>query len=238
MDRAAAFAEAWNNAADGRITTMMGVHAPDMMPREMLLEAKEIGQKLGLRLHVHVAQGDREIEQIVKRYGKRSIAFLDEIGYLDEQLMAVHLTEATDEETELVAKSGASMIVCSGSIGIIDGIVPPARVFRQAGGYVGLGSDQACGNNCNNIFNEMKLTALFNKIKYRDPSVMPAWEVLRMATIEGAHAIGYGGSHRLPGTRQTSRPDHRRFDSAQPVPRPAQPHPQYRAQPGVCRDRA
>jgi 5-methylthioadenosine/S-adenosylhomocysteine deaminase len=86
------------------------------------------------------------------------------------------------------------MVVCSGSIGIIDGIVPPARVFRQAGGFVGLGSDQACGNNCNNIFNEMKLTALFNKIKYRDPTVMPAWEVLRMATIEGAHAVGLSDS--------------------------------------------
>jgi 5-methylthioadenosine/S-adenosylhomocysteine deaminase len=84
------------------------------------------------------------------------------------------------------------MVVCSGSIGIIDGIVPPARVFRQAGGNVGLGSDQASGNNCNNIFNEMKLTALFNKIKYKDPTAMPAWEVLRMATIEGARAIGLG----------------------------------------------
>ena len=55
-----------------------------------------------------------------------------------------------------------------------------------------MGSDQAAGNNYNNIFNEMKLTALFNKIKYRDPTVMPAWEVLRMATIEGRAAIGLG----------------------------------------------
>ncbi|MCB0088465.1 MAG: amidohydrolase family protein, partial [Caldilineaceae bacterium] len=61
-----------------------------------------------------------------------------------------------------------------------------------SGGLVGLGSDQAAGNNCNNVFNEMKLTALFNKIKYRDPTVMPAWEVLRMGTIEGARAIGLG----------------------------------------------
>jgi len=70
--------------------------------------------------------------------------------------------------------------------------VPPAHVFRQAGGLVALGSDQAAGNNCNNMFNEMKLTALFNKIKYRDPTIMPAWGVLRMATIEGARAIGLG----------------------------------------------
>jgi len=84
------------------------------------------------------------------------------------------------------------MALCSGSIGIIDGIVPPAHAFRSAGGLVALGSDQASGNNCNNIFNEMKLTALFNKIKFRDPTVMPAWEVLRMATVEGARAIGLG----------------------------------------------
>jgi 5-methylthioadenosine/S-adenosylhomocysteine deaminase len=129
---------------------------------------------------------------MVKRYGMRTPAYLAAIGYLDEQLLAVHLTEATDEETELIARSGASMALCSGSIGIIDGIVPPAHVFRQAGGHVTLGSDQAAGNNCNNVFNEMKLTALFNKIKYRDPTVMPAWEVLRMATIEGAQAIGLG----------------------------------------------
>ena len=84
------------------------------------------------------------------------------------------------------------MALCSGSIGIIDGIVPPAHVFREAGGLVALGSDQAAGNNLNNMFNEMKLTALFNKIKYRNPTIMPAWEVLRMATIEGATAIGLG----------------------------------------------
>ena len=190
MDQAVAFARDWNGAAEGRITTMLGVHGPDMMPQEMLLAAKEIGQREGWMIHLHTAQGDREIDQMLKRYGLRTPAYLDEIGYLDEQLLAVHLTEATDDETELIAKRGARMALCSGSIGIIDGIVPPAHVFRQAGGAVGLGSDQASGNNCNNIFNEMKLTALFNKIKYRDPALMPAWEVLRMGTIEGARAIG------------------------------------------------
>jgi 5-methylthioadenosine/S-adenosylhomocysteine deaminase len=141
-------------------------------------------------IHMHVAQGEREIDQMLKRYGKRTPAFLEQIGYLDDQLLAVHLTEATDEEAIQIAASGARMVLCSGSIGLIDGIVPPAVVFRSAGGPVALGSDQAAGNNCNNIFNEMKLTALFNKIKYRDPTVMPAWEALRMATIEGAQALG------------------------------------------------
>ena len=192
IDHAVAFAQGWHGAAEGRITVMLGPQGPDMLERDQLLKIKRLAARDGLMIHMHVAQGDREIDQMLQRYGKRTPQYLEQIGYLDDQLLAVHLTEATDEETELIAQSGVSMVLCSGSIGIIDGIVPPAHVFRQAGGLVALGSDQAAGNNCNNMFNEMKLTALFNKIKYRDPTIMPAWAVLRMATIEGARAIGLG----------------------------------------------
>jgi 5-methylthioadenosine/S-adenosylhomocysteine deaminase len=192
IDAALAFARDWHGAAGGRITVMLGPQAPDMLPREQLMQVKRLAEREGLMIHMHVAQGDREIDQMLKRCGQRTPAYLAELGYLDRQLLAVHLTEATDEEAARIASSGASLALCSGSIGIIDGIVPPARAFRLAGGMVGLGSDQAAGNNCNNIFNEMKLTALFNKIKFRDPTVMPAWDALRMATIEGARAVGLG----------------------------------------------
>ena len=140
---------------------------------------------------MHVAQGDREIAQMERRYGKRTIGWLDELGLLDRGVLAVHLTEAAADEARLVAQRGASMVLCSGSIGIIDGIVPPAATFQSAGGSVALGSDQAPGNNNHNIFNEMKLTALLNKVRAGDPEVMPAWRVLRMATIEGAAALGW-----------------------------------------------
>jgi len=86
------------------------------------------------------------------RYGQRTPAFLDELGYLDDNCVhakhANHLTEATDDEAALIAQRGARMALCSGSIGVIDGIVPPAHAFRSAGGLVALGSDQASGNNC------------------------------------------------------------------------------------------
>jgi 5-methylthioadenosine/S-adenosylhomocysteine deaminase len=192
IDTAVAFAREWHGAAEGRITVMFGPQAPDMLPRDQLLQVKQVAEREGLMIHMHIAQGDREIDQMLKRYGKRTPAYLDELGYLDGQLLAVHLTEATDEEATVMAQRGVHMALCSGSIGIINGIVPPAYVFRAAGGLVALGSDQACGNNCDNIFNEMKLTALFNKIKFRDPTIMSAWDVLRMATIEGALAIGLG----------------------------------------------
>lgn len=180
----------WHGKKDGRIRILFGPQGPDFVSRELLLKVQEEAKKRGTRVHLHTQQGSRETEQMMKRYGRRTIPWLRELGLLDESLLAVHLTDATEEEAIMVADSGASMVLCPGSIGIIDGIVPPSVPFQKAGGNVALGSDQAPGNNCHNIINEMKLVTLFNKIKYGDPEVMPAWKALRMATIEGAKAIG------------------------------------------------
>ncbi len=182
--------EEWHGREEGRITVMLGPQGPDMLSRELLLDIQQRAKSAGTKIHMHVAQGDREIDQVQKRYGMRSIPWLDSIGYLDNSLIAVHLTEATDEEAALLAQRGVSMIHCPGSIGIIDGMVPPVMAFLAAGGVAGLGSDNAPGNNCNNLFNEMKAAAVYNKIKAKDPAVMPAEKVIRMATIEGARAIG------------------------------------------------
>lgn len=184
--------DAWHGRENGRITCMLGPQGADMCSKELLLEIKNAAERLDAGIHMHVAQGDRETDQMEKRYGLRTIPFLDEIGYLTPRLMAVHLTEATREETHLLARRGAGMVLCSGSIAIIDGIVPPAAEFLQASDRLALGSDQAPGNNCSNMFNEMKFTAILNKCKARDPAVFPAWKVLRMATIEAARAIGLG----------------------------------------------
>lgn len=182
----------WDGKAGGRIRILFGPMAPDFVSSETFTSVHRLAKERGTLMHTHVAQGDRETYQMVKRYGKRTIPWLMEQGLLDKSVIAVHLTDATDEEAGMVARSGASMVLCSNSIGIIDGIVPPAKAFLDAGGVVGLGSDQAPGNNNHNMFSEMHATALFNKIKYSDPEVMPAWLVLRMATAEGAKAIGLG----------------------------------------------
>lgn len=184
--------EQWNGKENGRITCMLGPQGADMCTPEMLKEIQELAEKYDTSIHMHVAQGNREMDQMMQRYGKRTIQYLDEIGYLNERLIAVHLTEATDEETEYLASKGAGMVLCSGSIGIIDGIVPPAAAFLRKSSRLALGSDQAPGNNCSNMFNEMKFTAILNKCKAKDPAVFPAWKVLRMATIESARTIGLG----------------------------------------------
>ena len=180
----------WHNKGDGRIRILFGPQGADFVSPDMLLKIQKIVKERNTKIHMHVQQGDRETYQIEKRYGKRPTAFLDELGYLDKNLIAVHLTDCNDDEARHIARSGASMIVNPASIEIIDGIVCPSLVFQEAGGNVALGSDQAPGNNCHNIIHEMKNVCMFNKLKYQNPEIMPAWKGLRMATIEGAKAVG------------------------------------------------
>ncbi len=179
----------WHNK-DGRIRILFGPQGADFVSPELLLKVQKVAKERKTKIHMHVQQGDRETYQIEKRYGKRPTQFLDDLGFLDSSLIAVHLTDCTDEEAALIAKRGAGMVVNPASIGIIDGIVCPSMAFQEAGGNCALGSDQAPGNNCHNIIHEMKNVCLFNKIKYQNPETMPAWRALRMATIEGAKAIG------------------------------------------------
>lgn len=180
----------WNGHDSNRIQIRIGPQGPDFVGKENLLIVKEIADKLDTKIHMHLQQGSRETNQMIMRYGERSIPWLDKINYFDKNFIGIHLTNAMKSEINLIVERGISMVLCSGSIGIIDGIVPPAYEFQEMKGFVGLGSDQAAGNNCHDIINEMKLTALFNKIKFGNPEIMPSWKVLRMATIEGAKALG------------------------------------------------
>lgn len=180
----------WDGYDDGRIKIILGPHAADFLSKEMLLRIQEEARARNSLMHLHVAQDPRENNATLQRYGLRAIPFLDSIGLLGPELIAVHISTATDDEVRTVAESGARMICCSNSIGIIDGVVPPAWQFKQYGGVVGLGSDQAPGNNSHNVFSEMRATAMYAKIKAESPLPMPAWEVLRSATIDGAKVLG------------------------------------------------
>lgn len=213
----------YNETENGRFTVMFGPQAADFVSENLLAKVKAAAVAADTKIHMHVQQGDRETYQLVKRCGLRPIAYLDRIGYLDERLVAVHLTDADNTEAALVAQRGASMVICSGSIGIIDGIVPPLKAFQDAGGLAALGSDQAPGNNNHNIFNEMKLTALFNKIRAQDPEIMPAWKVLRMATIEGASVLGL--DHKIGSLEEGKRADFICVDLTAPTMMPVYDHP-------------
>lgn len=190
LERNRRLVEEYHQSHGGRITCRYGPQAADMCSLEMLREVQALADKQGVDIFMHVAQFAEEEIQCQLRYGKRAIPFLDDIGYLKPNLLAAHLTTALPEELKTVARKCAGMCMCSNSLTIISAILPPAREFLEYGGTVGLGTDQAPGNNCNIMFNEMKFAALLTKLSARDAAVFPAWKILRMATIEAAKALG------------------------------------------------
>ena len=91
----------WHNKADGRIRVLFGPQGVDFLSPELLKRVYTLAQERNTKVHMHVQQGDRETYQIVKRYGKRPIAFLDELGLLNDTLIAVHLTDARAQSVSL-----------------------------------------------------------------------------------------------------------------------------------------
>lgn len=180
----------YHNRDGGRIKIRFSPQGADFLPLDLLMKVKQIAKDKNTKLILHLAQGSRETDQMMMRYGRRTIPLLDEMDFFDEDVIGIHLTEATRDEIQTVVSKGTSMVLCSNSIGLINGKVPPAVEFIEAGGTVGLGTDQSPGNNGHNMFSEMKATAIYNKIKYQSSTIMPAWKVLRMATVEGAKALG------------------------------------------------
>lgn len=181
--------EQYHGYDNGRITGMLGPQAINMCSLELMDDIYGYARKNDLGITIHVSQGERENIQIERRFNKRAIPLLSERGYLGPDVLSVHLTCATRSEIETVVESGSPMVLCSTSLAIIGGEIPPASEFLEAGGLVAMGTDQAPGNNRNNMFQEMKMSALLNKCKHKSGTFFPAWQALRMATVDGARAL-------------------------------------------------
>ena len=175
---------------DGMITCMVGPQAANMVSKEFLGELYDYAGKNELDIHIHVSQSHRENIQCEKRYGMRAIPFLKENGFLGKHVLAAHISHSKPEEVRTMAEAGCRMVLCSNCMALINGILPPASEYIEMGGIVGLGTDQAPGNNRNNMFLEMKVGDLLNKCKAGNGVAWPAWQMLRLGTIESARALG------------------------------------------------
>ncbi len=172
------------------VDILYGPQALDMVSVETLHSIRDCAIRERAKIHMHVAQGERERLQVRERYGSSTVKALDELDMLDEQLIAVHCHDTTEGERRLMVESGVSMVGCPSSIAMIDGMVPPVGNFLSMGGKVALGTDQAPGPGTHNMFREMRTISLLTKTLYRDPTLLPPWETLRLGCLGGAEVLG------------------------------------------------
>ena len=184
------FVRQWNNAADGRITTMYGPHAPNTCSREFLSKVKEQAVEDNARIHIHMLETEAELNQMKEQYGMCSVNMLDEIGFLGPDVLAAHCIWLSAGDMDIMAKKNVNAIHCPVSnMKLASGIAPVPELLSR-GVNVALGTDGCASNNSLDMFGEMKTAALLHKVNAMDPTAMPAGEVLKMGTSNGAKALG------------------------------------------------
>ena len=172
------------------ISTPFAPHAPYTVSDEPLQSIRTFADELDLPVHIHVHETLHEIEEAQKKTGQRPLQRLHELGLVNPALIAVHMTQLNDEEISLMAQAGAHIVHCPESnMKLASGFSPIAKCLA-AGINVALGTDGAASNNDLDMFGEMRTAALLGKAVAGDASAVPAMTALRMATINGAKALG------------------------------------------------
>jgi len=171
-------------------TTAFAPHAPYTVSDEPLQKIKTLADELELPIHIHLHETVHEVKQAQAQTGQRPLQRLQELGLINPSLIAVHMTQLTDEEISLFAESGAHIVHCPESnLKLASGFCQLAKCLA-AGINVALGTDGAASNNDLDMLGEMRTAALLGKAVAADASAVPAMTALRMATINGAKALG------------------------------------------------
>jgi len=172
------------------VHTCFAPHAPYTVSDETLRRIRILSDELEVPVHMHVHETRLEIETSLKEHGCRPLQRLERLGLVNPQLMAVHMTQLTDEEIRLLADRGAHVIHCAESnMKLASGRCPVAALLAE-GVNVALGTDGAGSNNDLCMLGEMRSAALLAKSVADDATAVPAHQALAMATINGARALG------------------------------------------------
>ncbi|MBO8159431.1 amidohydrolase [Thermosyntropha sp.] len=180
----------WHNGADGRITFMLGPHAPYTCPPNYLKKVIALAEKTGVGIHIHVAETKTEFEDIKKQYGKTPVEHLESLGLFNYKVLAAHCVHLTENDMEIMNKHNVGVAHNPESnMKLASGIAPVPQMLKK-GITVALGTDGASSNNNLDMLQEMRTCALLHKVNTMDPTVLPAYEALKIATANGAKVLG------------------------------------------------
>ena len=183
------FIERWLGK-NPRITPIFGPHANYTLNLEQLAATREAAMKLGVPISIHLSESPYEVQYAKDNYGMTSIDAFESIDFFEGPTIAAHVVWPTESEIPILAKRKVGVIHNpTSNMKIASGVAPIAAML-EAGVRVGIGTDGAASNNDLDLWEEMRLAALLQKVNRMDPEVMSAQTVLSMATSGGARAIG------------------------------------------------
>ncbi|HET6975461.1 MAG TPA: 5'-deoxyadenosine deaminase [Pyrinomonadaceae bacterium] len=191
IDESIALLEEWHGKADGRIRYCFAPRFAVSCTRELLERVARLARARGVMIHTHASENTTECYMVEQETGLRNITYLDSLGLTGRHVALAHCVHLSAEEIEILRTSQTNVSHCpSSNLKLGSGIAPIVKLLEQ-GISVSLGADGAACNNRLDMFTEMRTAALLQKALH-GPEVLPANRALRLATIDGARALGLG----------------------------------------------
>ena len=182
------FRDKWRN--EDLITTSIAPHAPYSVSDEAFGLINTYSEELGIDIHIHLHETQWEIEDSVKRYGITPVQRLNNLGIISPSLIAAHCVYLNDQDMAILAKNKVSIVHNpSSNMKLGSGIADVAKMLKQ-NLNVSLGTDSSASNNRLDIMEEMRIASLLLKGTTKSPELLPATQAIKMATINGAKALG------------------------------------------------
>ncbi|MFB2623092.1 amidohydrolase family protein [Methanothermobacter marburgensis] len=176
--------------ADGRIKVALGPHSPYTCSEELLRETARLAAEHGVGIHIHVSETENEVREVSEAHGMSPVEYLDSTGVLGPGTVAAHCVWLKENEMEILSERGVKVSHNpSSNMKLASGISPVPELMGR-GVNVSIGTDGAASNNNLDMFEEMKTASLLQKVSLHDPTALPAMDVFRMATVNGAKALG------------------------------------------------
>ena len=184
----------WNEWIDREVKSDVHedicIHSEYLTDEAFCRGLAEANKELKRPLHVHVSETEKEHRECIERHGKTPIAYLASTGILDHGGYAAHCVWCTDDDFRIMAEKGVSLIHNpTSNMKLGSGFARVARAM-ELGVNVALGTDGCASNDNLDMFEEMHICSLIHKGLAKDPTVLPAWDVIDMATRNGARALG------------------------------------------------
>lgn len=172
------------------VTPTLAPHSTYTVSIENLIKVKQLADEYQLKTNIHLQEAPSEVQRSIEQHGKRPLQRLDEIGMVNSNLIAVHMTQINDDDFKILQRTRPSLVHCPESnMKLVSGSCPVEKLTRL-GINVALGTDGAASNNDLDMFGEMRTAAFLGKVTADDPKAVSAEQALKMATINGAKALG------------------------------------------------
>jgi 5-methylthioadenosine/S-adenosylhomocysteine deaminase len=177
----------WGDTA----TFAIAIHAIYSVSEEMILWGVDFARTHGLKIHIHLSETSKEVEDCLAEHGVSPVVYLDRLGVLGPDVIAAHTLWLSDEDVQILAKRGVTCVHnVNSNLKLASGYRFPYTELRDSGANICLGTDGCASSNNLDMLETMKTAAMIQKAWRNDPSAMPIPELISMATSNAGKALG------------------------------------------------